>query len=184
MPRGYARLCGVFAGLGDLRLITTLERKSKPKKTDPVWQRLWHDRNKMTARFVQSMPSTLRSVEKVVDRTMDVVRQVGCADGCEEAIEISLREALINAVVHGNREDPRKRVTICCMCNPKRGLLLIVRDRGSGFNRRKLPNPLSVRNIFSARGRGIFLIRRFMDEVKFGRGGREIRMRKRPRTTS
>lgn len=166
-------------------MLTTVERKRKTKKTSHIWERLWHDRSTMTVRFLQSMPSTLGAVEQVVDRTMEVVGQMCCADGHEEAIEISLREALINAVVHGHREDPRKRVTVCCMCHPKRGMLLVVRDRGKGFNPRKLPNPLSIRNIFASHGRGIFLIRRFMDEVKFGRGGREIRMRKRPsRTTS
>ena len=163
---------------------TTVERKRKTKKTSTVWERLWHDRSTMSLRFLQSMPSTLGAVEHVVDLIMEVIGQLGCADGHGEAIEISLREALINAITHGNRQDPRKRVTVCCMCHPKRGILLIVRDRGKGFNPRKLPNPLSVRNIFSSHGRGIFLIRRFMDDVKFGRGGREIRMRKRPRTTT
>lgn len=155
----------------------------EPKLERPsVWERLWRDRRGMTVHFMQSVPSTITAVDRVIDRAMEVVGEMGCACGQEEAIEISLREALMNAIIHGHREDPRKRVTICCMCHPKRGLLLIVRDRGAGFNPRKLPSPLSIRNIFSSHGRGIFLIRRFMDEVKFARGGREIRMRKRSRT--
>lgn len=161
----------------------TTTRKEKLKNIS-IWERLWRDRNGMSVFFIQSLPSSLKAVDRVVDRTMRMVTKIGCAAGHEENIEISLREALINAIVHGNRQNPRKRVTVCCMCHPKRGLLLIVRDRGAGFNPRKLSNPLTIRNIFAAHGRGIFLIRRFMDEVKFLRGGREIRMRKRLRAKS
>jgi len=57
-------------------------------------------------------------------------------------------------------------------------ILLVVRDQGNGFDPSRVSNPTSPENIYRAGGRGIFLIYHFMDEVEFGRGGREVRMRK------
>ncbi len=115
----------------------------------------------------------------VVERVMGVARKMNCAPGKEFEIEIALREALVNAIIHGSRRDPSKKVQCCVACDEDRGILLVVRDSGKGFNPKRLPNPLKGENLFSSHGRGIYLINQLMDEVTFKRGGSEIHMRKR-----
>jgi serine/threonine-protein kinase RsbW len=93
-------------------------------------------------------------------------------------VELALREALSNAVVHGGRSDTTKLVQLCVACDESHGLLIVVRDPGSGFDPSTIPSPVQGQTIYSSHGRGIFLINQLMDEVRFERGGREIRMRK------
>lgn len=76
---------------------------------------------------------------------------------------MSLREALANAVLHGNRQDPRKKVRVCCACEAARGILIVVKDEGEGFNPEKVPSPLAGENIRSEHGRGIYLLNLLMD---------------------
>ena len=96
---------------------------------------------------------------------------------CAE-IELALREALANAILHGNNGNQRKRVRVECHKDGDNCLLLVVRDNGHGFDPAKVKDPTAPENLFRACGRGIFLIRHFMDDVQFARGGREIRMKK------
>jgi serine/threonine-protein kinase RsbW len=110
---------------------------------------------------------------------MEVVRKMQCAAGKEDAIELALTEALANAVVHGCRCDPSKLVECCVMCDETRGMLIVVRDPGTGFDPQSLPSPVVGESIFQDHGRGIFLINQLMDEVKFHKGGAEIHMIKR-----
>jgi len=118
-------------------------------------------------------------IPRVVERVMSVTREMNCAPGKEFEIEIALREALVNAIIHGSRRDPTKKVECCVACDEDRGILLVVRDSGRGFDPKSLPNPLKGENLFSSHGRGIYLINQLMDEVTFKRGGAEIHMRKR-----
>ena len=99
-------------------------------------------------------------------------------NGQPEAIEVALREALANAILHGNRSNTRKPVQLDCFQQRDQSILLVVRDQGQGFDLAHLVDPTRPENILRAGGRGIFLIRHFMDEVDFQRGGSEIRMRK------
>jgi serine/threonine-protein kinase RsbW len=101
-----------------------------------------------------------------------------CGAGKEFQIELALREALANAIVHGCGNDPSKNVEFCVACDETRGLLIVVRDPGSGFDPASIPSPITGQNVFSEHGRGIFLISQLMDEVHFERGGTEIHMRK------
>jgi serine/threonine-protein kinase RsbW len=71
-----------------------------------------------------------------------------------------------------------KKVQICVSCDEDRGILIVVRDPGEGFDPEDLPSPLKGENLLRSHGRGIFLINQFMDDVDFARGGTEIRMRK------
>lgn len=110
---------------------------------------------------------------------MDAIRNVKCVDGKAEAIELSLQEALANAVVHGAKEDPSKIVECLVACDDERGVLIIVRDPGTGFDPAAIPTCTLGENLFSEHGRGIFLINQLMDEVKFRKNGTEIHMLKR-----
>jgi serine/threonine-protein kinase RsbW len=93
---------------------------------------------------------------------------------------MALREALNNAVLHGNRMDAHKLVHVRCRCAPGKGVSLIVSDQGKGFDPDAVPNPLSVENLGADHGRGIHFIESLMDKVSFARGGAEVRMWKEP----
>jgi len=112
----------------------------------------------------------------VVRSVMDIVRNMQCATGKEDDIEVALTEALANAVVHGAKEDPKKIVECLVACDEERGMLIMVRDPGSGFDPTSLPDPCHSENVFSNHGRGIFLINQLMDEVGFHKNGTEIHM--------
>ena len=103
---------------------------------------------------------------------------MGCAKGKELEIETAMREALANAVTHGCREDPDKQVEFVVACDDNRGMLIVVRDPGKGFDPAEIPSPIVGKCLFEEHGRGIYLINQLMDEVRFEQGGTEIYMRK------
>jgi serine/threonine-protein kinase RsbW len=119
------------------------------------------------------------AVAPVVQSVMEIVRQMQCAAGKEEAIELALTEALANAVVHGAKADPSKIVECDVGCDESRGMLIVVRDPGEGFDPAAIPSPMHGENIYADHGRGIYLINQLMDEVKFLKNGTEIHMIKR-----
>ncbi|MEJ2111312.1 MAG: ATP-binding protein [Acidobacteriota bacterium] len=92
-------------------------------------------------------------------------------------VEQALIEALNNAIEHGSGNDPSKQVQCCVACDHERGMLIVVRDPGPGFDPASIPNPVSAKNIFSEGGRGIYLIDQLVDEVHFEKGGTEIHMK-------
>jgi anti-sigma regulatory factor (Ser/Thr protein kinase) len=118
------------------------------------------------------------AINGVVDGVMQVARQMKSAEGKEYEIELALREALANAIVHGCKNDPTKKVECCVVCTEASDIMIVVRDPGEGFNLNEVPNPLVSENLHSHHGRGIYLINQLMDEVSFARNGTEIRMRK------
>ena len=106
------------------------------------------------------------------------VRKQGLTDGTEGEIETALREALANAIIHGNQEDPRKQVYVTCRCGLDGEVSITVRDEGHGFAFGLLPDPTDRNNLVLSHGRGIDLIRAVMDEVSFEERGMVVRMRK------
>ena len=116
------------------------------------------------------------AISGLVDRIMVLVREGGCAAGKEHDVDLALREALSNAVVHGGRGNPAARVSVTLSCDTAEGLTIVVRDAGGGFDPSLLASPLAGDGIRAAHGRGIFLIQQLMDEVRFERGGTEIHM--------
>ncbi len=137
------------------------------------------EQNKLILRLDITVPADVKAISPVVDGVMETARQMECARGKEFEIETALREALVNAIQHGCRNDPGKKVQCCIACDETRGMLIIVRDPGRGFDPATLPNPVVGENIYSSHGRGIYLINQLMDEVDIRRGGTEIYMRKR-----
>jgi serine/threonine-protein kinase RsbW len=128
------------------------------------------------------IPSEVRAISPLVDRLMRLIE--GCVPGEEFDIELALREALNNAVVHGNREDPQTKVHIHCRCQPGEELSIVVTDQGKGFDFEKAVGKGIASDPDSEDGRGIQLMKTYMDEVHFERGGSEVHMRKRSRTSS
>jgi serine/threonine-protein kinase RsbW len=137
------------------------------------------DPEKLDVRVRVTLAADRKAVDPVVAQIMESVREMKCAEGKEEAIELALQEALANAVVHGAKEDPSKIVECVVACDEQRGILIIVRDPGPGFDPQAIPACTMGENLFSNHGRGIFLINQLMDEVQFHKNGTEIHMVKR-----
>jgi serine/threonine-protein kinase RsbW len=116
------------------------------------------------------------AVDPVVQEVMSVVRKMKGVDGKEDAIELSLQEALANAVIHGAKEDHTKTVECLVSTDQERGILIVVRDPGAGFEPEGIASCTVGENVYSNHGRGIFLINQLMDKVEFRKNGTEIRM--------
>ena len=108
---------------------------------------------------------------------MILLRKCGSAEEGESDVEIALREALANAIIHGNHENPRKHVHVRCRCEPA-GISIMVKDEGRGFDITKMSDPTAPQNIASVHGRGIYLMKTLMDEVRFEEGGVAVHIRK------
>jgi len=125
-----------------------------------------------------TIPADPNAISGVVDGVMQIAREMKCAEGNEYQVELALREALANAIVHGCNNDPTKKVECCVACTESSDVMIVVRDPGEGFSPSAIPSPLDAENLHSDHGRGIYLINQLMDEVSFERNGAEIRMRK------
>jgi len=132
--------------------------------------------DKLLLKLKVTLMADQQAVDPVVQGVMGIVRQMQCAPGKEDDIELALAEALANAVVHGCQCDTSKIIECCVACDENRGMLIIVRDPGPGFDQASLPSPVHGQNLYSNHGRGIFLINQLMDEVKFENNGTEIHM--------
>jgi len=116
------------------------------------------------------------AIESLIDEIMDAVAETGCAEGREFQVRLALEEALLNAVEHGCGGDPEKEIQCSVACDESRGMLIVVRDPGPGFDPALIPSPVIGENIFKSHGRGIYLINQMVDEVQFKAGGTEIHM--------
>jgi len=129
-----------------------------------------------------SLPSHIDLISPFVDPLMGFISRFR-EDNYSE-IELALREALVNAVVHGNQQDPHKRVYVKCRCGVDGEVSLTVEDEGRGFENHVIADPSSSDHRLRTRGRGIDLITALMDEVDFERGGSAVHMRKRATASS
>ncbi len=129
-----------------------------------------------------SLASRVADISSFVDRLTKflkpLVDEFRKGDGSDVEIEIAVREAIANAVIHGNHENPRKRVYVTCRCSTEGEVLITVRDEGQGFDSRAVPDPTAETNLLLTRGRGLFLMQALMDEVGFRENGSVVRMRK------
>jgi serine/threonine-protein kinase RsbW len=109
-------------------------------------------------------------------------RMSGLDDDSLHWVSVAVRECVVNAIKHGNRNDESKRVIVEFSPVPPHDpeeLVIRVEDEGEGFDPEEIADPLAPENILKSSGRGIFLIRNFMDDVQLQRGkhrGMEIRM--------
>jgi serine/threonine-protein kinase RsbW len=151
---------------------------SKDNEIEAGSNRIELDSAKLILRLNLMVSGSKNSVTPAVERIMAIARDMKCASGKESEIELAIQEALANAVVHGCKEDPKKSVRITVACDEERGMIIMVRDPGAGFDPSDVPSPLMGENIYASHGRGIYLINELMDEVRYQRGGTEIWMRK------
>lgn len=92
------------------------------------------EKDRLTLRFLETIPRTFEAVATVLESLMVLARKMRCGDRAMADVELALREALVNAVPHGNPQDPNKKVVVGGFCQPDRGLLLVVEDEGAGFD--------------------------------------------------
>lgn len=137
------------------------------------------DSKALILQFESTIRADVGEITPVVEGIMAIARKIGCAAGREFEVETALREALANAIIHGAKGDPSQTVQFCVSCDEDRGLLIVVRDPGPGFDLRLIPTPIHGEELFATHGRGIYLINQLMDEVRFEKGGSEIHMRMR-----
>jgi serine/threonine-protein kinase RsbW len=119
-----------------------------------------------TSRVSLTLSSSLESVDKVERTAEDFAARVGFDEETVPNIAMAVREAAVNAILHGNSYNPEKQITASFEVTPK-AMVVRISDQGTGFNPDGIPDPLSPENILRGSGRGIFLIRAFMDEVHF-----------------
>src|SRR6266853_3088898 len=136
-----------------------------------------HNQGAPCLELERSLPSQVAAISPFVDRLMVLFRKCGCASQAESDVEIALREALANAIIHGNHENPRKHVHVRCRCNSDE-LSFAVKDEGRGFDIDKMADPTVPESIGSVHGRGIYLMKALMDEIRFEEGGVVVHMRK------
>jgi len=136
------------------------------------------DPDRLVVRFELTIAGSVKAIDPAVQQILTIVDSMGCARGKEFAIETAIREALANAITHGCGSDPSKQVKISAYCDEERGMILVVRDPGKGFDPKTIPSPIRGERLFAEHGRGIYLINQLMDEVRFRSGGSEIWMRK------
>jgi serine/threonine-protein kinase RsbW len=114
------------------------------------------------------LDSTLDSVDAAEALAIRVASKAGFSEDDRNAIGMAVRECMVNAVVHGNQYNARKKVQLSIATTDER-LTVKIADEGAGFDLESLPDPLAPENLLKQSGRGIFLIRAFMDEFSVER---------------
>jgi serine/threonine-protein kinase RsbW len=130
------------------------------------------------AEVKEELESTLESVDHAEELVMRTAREMGFDEDQQHEIGISLRECMVNAVVHGNRYNTRKKVHFTVSHTAER-LEIVIGDDGDGFDSNKLPDPLAEENLLRQSGRGVLMMQAFMDEFTVSRRdprGTEVRM--------
>ena len=131
-----------------------------------------------TTRLV--LPSHIEAVADGAAAATNFISSCGVGEEVAFGIDMAVREAITNAMVHGNKEDEAKTVEVTLNCLGHE-LEIEVKDQGEGFDPTSIPDPTDPANILKTSGRGIFLMRTFMDEVQWSmrpEGGTTVRMTK------
>lgn len=124
------------------------------------------------------LPSRIESIEEAAEKAAEVASRSGIDEAAIFGIDLAVREAVTNAVKHGNKLDETKRVTIS-FTSSLEDFVITVTDQGGGFNPEDVPDPTNPENLLKASGRGIFFMRNFMDEVEWSQppeGGTTVRL--------
>jgi serine/threonine-protein kinase RsbW len=121
-----------------------------------------------TVRVDTFLDSALDSADQAEQLVLEVAREIGLAEDDLHKLGMAVRECIVNAVVHGNRYNRRKKVHLS-VAHGARHLTVTVADEGEGFDLSALPDPLADHNLLQQSGRGIFLIRAFVDRFEVRR---------------
>ena len=128
-------------------------------------------------RVSYTLDSTLETVNSAEETAGRMAVEAGFDDEDVMKISMAVREAAVNAVMHGNAYNPSKKVTLAFELTA-RDLVIVISDQGPGLDASKIPDPLASENLMKTSGRGIFLIRSFMDVVEIhpSQSGTELKM--------
>ena len=132
----------------------------------------------MTVKQVSyTFESTLETINHAEEQASRIATAAGFSEDDVMSIAMAVREAAVNAVLHGNAYDPGKKVTLAFDQGDK-DLTIVVRDQGKGLDVDSIPDPLAPANLLKQSGRGIFLMRSLMDEVqiKASETGTEVKL--------
>lgn len=110
--------------------------------------------------------SELDNINKVEKFSQKICKESGLSSEQSDNMAIALTELVINAIVHGNNQDKKKKVTLQAVLK-ENGIEISIEDEGPGFNPGELPDPTNPQNIWKEHGRGIFLVQNLIDEVSF-----------------
>ena len=136
----------------------------------------------MEKRVDMMLESALESVDRAEETALRFAGEAGFSEEDQQKVGMAVRESVINAVLHGNHYDPGKKAGLRLEVDQGR-LVITITDQGDGFELDQVADPLAQENLLSQSGRGIFLIRAFMDELHIRRlqpQGMEVRMIKYP----
>ncbi len=125
-------------------------------------------------------PSRIEAVSEAATAVSEFLRRLGIDEGIAFGVDMAVREAVTNAVLHGNKLDEAKVVDLK-LSNSLEAFEIIVHDQGRGFDPREIPDPTKEENLLKTSGRGIFFMRNFMDTVDWSadpKGGTTVRMMK------
>jgi serine/threonine-protein kinase RsbW len=145
------------------------------QRIDKGADRVQHVREKIDL----ELPSDLSLMNIVLEYLLDRVAGLGMIQVEQSNLFVALDEAFVNAVKHGNRNDPTKLLRVTAELSPREAAFT-VEDEGDGFDVREIPDPCDAANLFKSNGRGVLLIYNIMDEVEYSRGGAKLKMVKRP----
>lgn len=128
-------------------------------------------------RLSYNLDSTLETVDTAEQTASRIASETGFGEDEVMQIAMAVREAAVNAVLHGNAYDPEKKVELEFE-RTSQDLVITIRDQGRGLDPAKIPDPLAPENLLKTSGRGIFLIRSFMDDVQIhpSSAGTEIKL--------
>ena len=128
-----------------------------------------------------SLPSRIEAVDAAAAAVAEFISRSGISEEAAFRIDMAVREAVTNAVIHGNRQQESKSVELTLKSSPD-AIEISVHDQGQGFNPEEVPDPTKEENLLKSSGRGIFFMRNFMDEVDWSirpNGGTTVRLVKR-----
>ena len=124
------------------------------------------------------LPSRIEAVGEAAAAVSEFMNRLGLAEDVAFGVDMAVREAVTNAVLHGNKLNDAKVVEVR-LTNTPEGFEISVHDQGTGFDPGAVPDPTKDENLLKTSGRGIFFMRNFMDEVEWSAdpgGGTNVRM--------
>lgn len=121
---------------------------------------------------IESIIPNLRQVEKIID---EITNELGISKDCYGKILVSTLEGVNNAIIHGNKSDPQKYVDIEIYFENSE-LCITISDEGDGFSPDEVPDPTKPENIEEINGRGVFLMSKLADDIKFNEKGNVVSM--------
>jgi len=142
-------------------------------------QHIEPDQKAVREKIELELPSDLTLMNAVLEYLLDRVARLGLIKVEQSNLFVALDEAFVNAVKHGNRNDPAKLLRVTAELSAHEAIFT-VEDEGEGFDVRAIPDPRDPANLFKSNGRGVLLIYNIMDEVEYSERGNRLKMVKRP----